>query len=318
VSPAAVLADPGAQSALGAFGGLLRDHGYDLTRGSEAIERSPMFRFALARPLEADDARRCIGKSLVDRLLEHGVAVEVDDRIALRFAIFAAGRTFALVPPQARDGERVYLGGDLRYVVSATWRRGVGGDRAVDLGTGTGFLAAALARRYHVVVATDIMGRCTATAALTRLLNPDVRERINVVQADIAGPLRPGTFDLVVANPPWVADADMDETGQPCVYADGGPTGFELPRRFLFEGARLLAPAGVAVVCCLDQRYTDGRAPLQEAVDALRALAFNVEVEPTAANDEPTFLNAHRDRQPDILDLRHVAVIVRRPRAHCA
>lgn len=313
MSPAAVLADPLARSALGEFGTLLRERRYDLTAGLEAIERNPLFSFALAQPLNRHEARRRIGAGLVDRLLEHGVAVESAAGIALRFAIFAAGRTYALVPPKARDGERVYLGADVRYVLDATWRRATGGHRAADLGTGTGFLAAALARRYQVVVATDVMGRCTATAALTRLLNPEVCERIAVVQADIAGPMQPGVFDLVVANPPWVAATANDETGRPCVYADGGPTGFELPRRFLLEGAGLLAPGGVAVVCCLDLRYRDGRSPLRDVVGALRALGFDVEVEATAANDEPSFVGSHLARQPDLSDLRHVAVVVRRP-----
>lgn len=267
----------------------------------------------MQRPLGRHEARNRIGAGLTDRLLHCGVAVESAAGIALRFAIFAAGSTYALVPPQAREGERVYLGADVRCVLDATWRRATGGHRAVDLGTGTDFLAAALARRYEAVVATDVMGRCTATAELTRLLNPEVRKRIAVVQADIAGPLRPGVFDLVVANPPWVAATDNDETGRPCVYADGGPTGFELPRRFLLEAANLLALGGVAVVCCLDLRYVDGRAPLRDVVEALRARGFHVEVEPTAANDEPSFVDSHLARQPDLSDLRHVAVVVRRP-----
>jgi release factor glutamine methyltransferase len=303
----------GARSAIADLGALLRTRGYDLAAGVDAITRVPLFAFALAAPIEVGEARRHVGSELLDRLIDHGVATAADGHAVLGFGVFAAGETYAVVPPQERDGERVYLGADVGDVIGATWRRAVGGDRAADLGTGTGFLAAALARRYRLVVATDLMSRCASTAALTALLNPDVQRRIAVVQADVAGPLREGSFDFVVANPPWVANTELDETGQPCVYADGGPTGFELPRRFLMEGAALLAPGGVAVVCCLELAHEDGRRPLAGAVRALEALGFQVEVEPTAVNDRSGFVERHRARQPGLTSLRHVAVVVRRP-----
>ena len=141
-----------------------------------------------------------------------------------------------------------------------------------------------------------------------------MRDRIAVVQADVAGPLRAGAFDFVVANPPWVAAPDLDETGQPCVYADGGPTGFELPRRFLHDAARLLRPGGVAVVCCLDRRPPgDEPTPLDDTVADLRARPLDVEVIPTSPRPgEPAPAPTTDARDPPTV--RHVAVVVRRPR----
>ncbi|GHF11665.1 hypothetical protein GCM10017786_51890 [Amycolatopsis deserti] len=75
--------------------------------------------------------------------------------------------------------------------------------RAFDIGTGTGVLAAVLARRgVPEVVATDIAPAAVACARenVRRLGLPQVR----VVEADL---FPPGRADLVVCNPPWLPGA---------------------------------------------------------------------------------------------------------------
>ena len=72
---------------------------------------------------------------------------------------------------------------------------------AFDIGTGTGVLAAVLARRgVQRVVATDIDPRALACARdnVSRL---GLEGRIEVLQADL---FPPGRAPLVVCNPPWV------------------------------------------------------------------------------------------------------------------
>ncbi|MEU6034322.1 class I SAM-dependent methyltransferase [Actinomadura sp. NPDC047616] len=72
---------------------------------------------------------------------------------------------------------------------------------AYDIGTGTGVLAAVLARRGVArVVATDADPRALACAQenLDRL---NLSDRIEVVQADL---FPPGRAPLVVCNPPWL------------------------------------------------------------------------------------------------------------------
>lgn len=72
---------------------------------------------------------------------------------------------------------------------------------AFDIGTGTGVLAAALARRgIRKVIATDMDHRALACAAenLTRL---GLTEQVEVVQADLFPEGRAG---LIVCNPPWL------------------------------------------------------------------------------------------------------------------
>ena len=71
---------------------------------------------------------------------------------------------------------------------------------AIDMGTGTGVLAAVLAHRGLTVVATDVSPAALANAADTaqRL---GLQGRMTVLQADL---FPPGAAGLIVCNPPWV------------------------------------------------------------------------------------------------------------------
>ncbi len=73
--------------------------------------------------------------------------------------------------------------------------------RAFDIGTGTGVLAALLARRgVAQVVATDQEPRALACAR-ENLARLGWAERVQVVQADL---FPPGRAPLLVCNPPWL------------------------------------------------------------------------------------------------------------------
>ncbi|MFF4778111.1 methyltransferase [Microtetraspora fusca] len=83
----------------------------------------------------------------------------------------------------------------------ASARRGTGPRTAFDVGTGTGVLAAVLARRgIGHIVATDISPRALACA------RENVRRLSLDARVDVVGPaLFPeGRADLVVCNPPWI------------------------------------------------------------------------------------------------------------------
>nr|WP_206037889.1 methyltransferase [Rhodococcus sp. HNM0569] len=75
---------------------------------------------------------------------------------------------------------------------------------ALDLGCGTGILAAALARlRPELeVIATDQSAGAVASAAETAAAN-GLADRIRVVRDDAAGSLDDDSVDLVVCNPPF-------------------------------------------------------------------------------------------------------------------
>jgi SAM-dependent methyltransferase len=72
---------------------------------------------------------------------------------------------------------------------------------AFDIGTGTGVLAAVLARRgIERVVATDLDPRALECAS-ENVRQLGLRERIDVVQADL---FPEGRAALVICNPPWI------------------------------------------------------------------------------------------------------------------
>ncbi|WP_308258529.1 class I SAM-dependent methyltransferase [Saccharothrix obliqua] len=107
---------------------------------------------------------------------------------------------------------------------------------AFDVGTGTGVLAALLARRgARHVVATDVSARAVACAVdnVTRLGLAGV---VRVRHADL---FPPGRADLVVCNPPWlpgVPSSDLDAA----VYDPGSA----VLRGFAAGLARRLNPGG--------------------------------------------------------------------------
>ena len=131
--------------------------------------------------------------------------------------------------------------------------------------------------------------------------------------ADVAAGLRPGSFDLVTANPPWVPDLGI-AIGEQGRFSRGGSTGFELPRRFLVEAAGLLAPGGVAVVLGLDVTWRDGSRPCWPWSRGLVRLGFEVAVESTEQDQIwPDFEPRMLERFPTMAAARHVAVLVARP-----
>jgi SAM-dependent methyltransferase len=76
----------------------------------------------------------------------------------------------------------------------------VHGAGAFDIGTGTGVLAAVLARRKLRVVATDIQPAALACAQ-ENLARLGLLRRVRLLEADL---FPPGHAGLIVCNPPWV------------------------------------------------------------------------------------------------------------------
>jgi release factor glutamine methyltransferase len=125
--------------------------------------------------------------------------------------------------------------------------------RILDCGTGSGALAAALARELPqaAIVASDHSADALAVAMtnLTRLA-PGVR----LVRAAWLSAFRPESFDVVVANPPYVESAVLDALApevrdfEPRAALDGGPDGLAAIRELLATGRRVLRAGGYLVM----------------------------------------------------------------------
>ena len=106
---------------------------------------------------------------------------------------------------------------------------------AADIGTGTGVLAAVLARRGLVVVATDL-SRAALACAGDNARRLGLQRQITLVAADL---FPPGRFGLLVCNPPWLP-APASSALEAAVYDPDS----RMLRGFLAGLADHLAPGG--------------------------------------------------------------------------
>lgn len=124
----------------------------------------------------------------------------------------------------------------------------------VDVGSGSGAIALALAhaRPRLMVLAVEIEA---GAAALCRsnAVALGLAERVLVLRGDLLGPLLPDRVSLIVSNPPYVAR--NDPRLQPAVarYEPkralfAGPSGLDVIRELLHQGAALLAPDGLLLL----------------------------------------------------------------------
>jgi release factor glutamine methyltransferase len=125
--------------------------------------------------------------------------------------------------------------------------------RIADLGAGSGaILLALIAELPHAFgVAADI-----STAALAVARDNAARlglNRATFVACKMAAALR-GPFDLIVANPPYVASGDIAGLApevrdfDPRAALDGGPDGLDFYRAIAAAAPALLAPDGALIV----------------------------------------------------------------------
>lgn len=139
---------------------------------------------------------------------------------------------------------------------------------AFDLGTGTGVLAAILARRgVSEVVATDISARAVecATDNMDRL---GVADRVTVVEADL---YPDGMADLVVCNPPWLP-------GEPTSTLEAGiyDPDSDMLRRFLDGLLDHLTPGGEGWLVLSDLAERLGLRGGSELTDLIDAAGLQV------------------------------------------
>ena len=108
------------------------------------------------------------------------------------------------------------------------------GDRVLEVGTGSGLIAAELARITRVV-ATDINPHAVISAR---------DAGVEVVRTDLFRGIR-GPFDLVLFNPPYLPTQPEERMDDWLEYAlDGGESGRAVIERFAAEAGRVLAPGG--------------------------------------------------------------------------
>lgn len=173
------------------------------------------------------------------------------------------------IPTQYITGHQEFWGMDLivspavliprpetEHVVETVLTLSLGASpRIIDVGTGSGCIALALAKELPLaeIHATDIspaaLEIARANAARHRL-----DARIQFHQTDLLLGFEPGTFDLVVSNPPYVGESEEDQVHlevrkyEPRNAVFAGPTGLEVIERLIPQAHAVLKPGGWLVM----------------------------------------------------------------------
>ncbi|RBI82932.1 peptide chain release factor N(5)-glutamine methyltransferase [Rhodosalinus halophilus] len=134
--------------------------------------------------------------------------------------------------------------------------------RLLDLGTGSGILAVTLLAEWPEAtgVATDLSSAALEVARANAERH-GVAGRLRLVQADWAEGIE-GPFDLVVSNPPYLAEAELRDIApevrhDPGMALSPGGDGLAAYRAIAAAAPRLLAPGGRLIV---EIGATQGRA----------------------------------------------------------
>jgi release factor glutamine methyltransferase len=117
----------------------------------------------------------------------------------------------------------------------------------VDLGSGSGALALAISTENSNTRVIAVEKDPAAIEWLKKNVS-QINEQVRIVESDVVDALEGVSCDVVIANPPYVPDnqelpRDVADH-EPSIALFGGPTGLDIPARFIDTAARLLKSGG--------------------------------------------------------------------------
>lgn len=191
-------------------------------------------RTALADIIAARVATRKPAAYLLKKTYMHGLPFHVDERV---------------IVPRSYIGE-LLMKGDISSLMGDDFMvRDV-----LDLCTGSGCLAILAAHYFEDanVEAVDL-SKDALDVARINVTQHEMTERIAIRQGHLFEPLAKRKYDLIIANPPYVAEAEVDAfppeySAEPKMAHLGGVDGFDLVREIIVQAPAHLNQSG-ALVC---------------------------------------------------------------------
>jgi release factor glutamine methyltransferase len=202
------------------------------------------------RVYEADCERRAHGEPVayIRGFKEfYGLAFAVDSR-----ALIPRPETELIVELAEREV--------MRRLTAAPRPAGAAPLRIADVGTGSGTIAVALAatlRRRRTLGEVEILGTDVSVDALDvareNAVGHGVADRVRFIESDLLPPVVSFPFDVLLANLPYVASAEVDRlpiaaSFEPRIALDGGADGLQVIARLLGRLPETLADRGTALL----------------------------------------------------------------------
>lgn len=134
--------------------------------------------------------------------------------------------------------------------------RGKGRPKLIDVGTGSGAIAIALAKEFPSaeVMAVDLSGEALEVAKLNAV-RLEVEGRVRIAKSDVMADVRrDGSFDFVMSNPPYVALSEAEKVQdvvkkfEPKMAVFAGEHGFDVIDRLIPQAYEALRSGGYLVM----------------------------------------------------------------------
>ena len=154
--------------------------------------------------------------------------------------------------------------------------RKTGPVRVVDVGTGCGAIALAIAKHSD---RADVVGVDVSAAALEVAVKNAARlglsDRVRFVRGDLLEAVD-GPVDLVVSNPPYIPSGEIGTLAaevrrEPRLALDGGADGLDAFRRLIGQARGKMAADGVMIVELMPEQMDAAARFAVEAMDGARA-----------------------------------------------